>query len=209
LGVYVFAAHSDQAARQNWAAPGSYAVAIGAPVFTAKTGFVYNGSADYHDTQLAMGGASDQNPYTTTKDISAMVWPGTEDQPTGATALGDNVISVETNRSPTQAALRTGTTNGDVVAIPALGTPLGFVRVADDRATAYVAGSNSATIVRARLTGYTQRLMYIGANNTSAGAASFYAGTIRAAQFGKSLNSVQMLAMNAAMQRFFAAIKGA
>ncbi|WP_415798074.1 hypothetical protein, partial [Comamonas aquatilis] len=42
-GLYVFAAHSDQAARQNWAAPGSYAVAIGAPVFTAKTGFVYNG----------------------------------------------------------------------------------------------------------------------------------------------------------------------
>lgn len=69
-GLWIYAAHTSQAACVNWIAPGaSSASAQGSPTFTANRGFTGNGSDGY----LLCGNVSDY-PLFTQNDAHTMAW---------------------------------------------------------------------------------------------------------------------------------------
>lgn len=196
-GLFIPVAHAEVAATQNWAAPGTYMTALSEPVFAPGAGFDYDGTDDAHNTGLMLNG------WTTSLDLAAIVWTGADDQITGRVAMGDGATAIQANRSPTQAALNTGTTNADVVSIPYLGAMLGFTRTLDDRATVLRPGGRHTTVFRTRIMTLPGRNMHIGANNSSAGVGDFYDGVVKAAYFGRSLTDRQILAFEVAMNDYF------
>lgn len=207
LGLFMLGGHAGQAGRCNWVS-GQVATVVGGAPFSTGQGFALNGTSQYLETGLVMGGASADNPFTRSTDVTLIAWPDATDQDTGAAALGDNVCNIQPNTTPGTGAVRTAATQGDPVPIPYLGAMLGMTRVNPDQAIAHTSGGGGAIIHRTAITGYTERPMLIGANNTSSGPAGFYKGTIKAVYFGKALSAVQVLAADAALERFKAATAG-
>lgn len=205
-GLFVHAAHNATAAAVNWKNTAQTLTAVGAPSFTAAQGFSYGGVDDYHDTSLRLT-TFFGSTTSVSLDLSGFVFPGTDDQPTGRAALGDGVLELQPNRSPTQAALKTGTAGTDVVTIPSLGSMLGFSRRANETATAFVAGGVATRIVRERTQSYPPRDMLIGCSRDSSNApTNFYQGLIRASYFGRALTDREMFGVEAAFNQFFASI---
>ncbi|EYD71822.1 hypothetical protein [Limimaricola hongkongensis] len=197
LGVYPMAAHTSAAALVNWAGTGS-ATAVASPSFTAAQGYAFDGSSQYLDTGRQMNG------FTTTTDVTALIWPDATDQATGKAGMGDGAFALEPNRSPTEVAVKGVVSTGvDVATIPALGAYFGMTRQASDRYTVHLPGGGGQIFSRASLVTYPIRPVYIGATNSSAGVADFYAGKIKAALFGRALSAVQVLAAETAFAEFF------
>ena len=205
-GLFVTAAHAESAALVNWSGSNVMTVGGSAPAFSAKQGFVYDGVDDYHNTSVNLntfigGGAP--------SSVAAAVWTTRLPIGTQRAALGDGGFELHPTRFTTTVAGVGWMTSSATDLLENL-ADIGFVgvsRSALDRYTMYGPGASGEVKMREAINFLPNRPAFMGATNSNGGVSKFFAGTVRAAMLGRSLNSVQMLAAQAAMSRYFKQIE--
>ncbi|RQP07554.1 MAG: hypothetical protein D1H97_02150, partial [Paracoccus sp. BP8] len=141
--------------------------------------------------------------------VAAAVWTTRLPIGTQRAALGDGGFELHPTRYTTAVAGVGWMVSSATDLLENL-ADIGFVgvsRSALDRYTMYGPGASGEVKMREAINFLPNRPAYMGATNSTVGVSKFFAGTVRAAMLGRSLNSVQMLAAQAAMSRYFKQIE--
>ena len=202
-GLWVTAAHSEQAAQLNWVGATNTLTAVGAlPTFTVDRGYQGNGSSQLLTTGFIPGAGK-----TLRDDHHMGVWVRTTGQDSIA-EIGAEMLSITTRQATDLMVSRSASTSTNTVASTD-GSGLSLVsRVAGPGYTQYRNGVSLATPVEASVAFGGVFPIYICGRNAS-GTPAYNAKQIAAASIGGGLSVSEQAALYQALAAYMTAVGAA